>query len=75
MPADGEYVQPVYSFGFDLPSSYAIVPAITQEYLKSQEEMIKEIEEKANQPWKISCYVARPELFVGRPKKEIIDKG
>jgi len=46
MPADGEYVQPVYSFGFDLPSSYAIVPAITQEYLKSQEEMIKEIEEK-----------------------------
>lgn len=45
-PAEGEYIQPVYNFGFTRPGAVASVPAVKQEYLKSQEEMIKEIEEK-----------------------------
>ncbi|MHC4461684.1 MAG: hypothetical protein ACYS30_09640 [Planctomycetota bacterium] len=44
--SNDEYIQPVYSFGFGLPDSYAIVPAIKPEYLKSQEEMWKEYEEE-----------------------------
>ena len=42
-----EYIQPVYSFGFDDKESYALVPAIKPEYLKSEEEMWKEEKEKA----------------------------
>jgi hypothetical protein len=38
----GDYIQPVYSFRFERPGAYAAVPALKQEYLKSQEEMIRE---------------------------------
>jgi hypothetical protein len=46
-----EYVQPVYYFRYATPlspsgESYAIVPAIKAEYLKSYEEIRKETEEK-----------------------------
>lgn len=46
MPPEGDYIQPVYRFGFDRPRDYALVPAIKQEYLKSTEEMLKEIKEE-----------------------------
>jgi hypothetical protein len=42
-----EYIQPVYSFGFGDKDSYALVPAVKPQYLKSEEEMLKEEEEKA----------------------------
>ena len=42
-----EYIQPVYSFGFGDKDSYALVPAIKPQYLKSEEEMLKEEDEKA----------------------------
>jgi hypothetical protein len=45
-PSNGEYIQPVYSFGFDHKGSYSLVPAIKPEYLKSHEEMRKELDEK-----------------------------
>ncbi|MHC4309109.1 MAG: hypothetical protein ACYSSN_04115, partial [Planctomycetota bacterium] len=41
-----DYIQPVYSFGFETPKSYSLVPAIKPEYLKSEEEMRKEEEER-----------------------------
>ncbi|MHC4656912.1 MAG: hypothetical protein ACYS91_18115 [Planctomycetota bacterium] len=41
-PYNDEYIQPVYSFGFENPKSYSLVPAIKPEYLKSEEEMRKE---------------------------------
>ncbi|HIJ53200.1 MAG TPA: hypothetical protein HPP66_08610 [Planctomycetes bacterium] len=40
-PHNDEYIQPVYSFGFENPKSYSLVPAIEPEYLKSHEEMRK----------------------------------
>jgi len=46
-PANSDYIQPVYSFGFGDRDSYALVPAIKPEYLKSKEETMKEIDEKA----------------------------
>jgi len=42
-----DYIQPVYSFGFGDKDSYALVPAIKPEYLKSEEQMLKEEKEKA----------------------------
>ena len=45
-PANGEYIQPVYSFGFGNKQSYCLVPAIKPEYLKSHDEMWKEDEER-----------------------------
>jgi len=36
-PPEGDYIQPVYSFGFDIPEAYSLVPAIKPEYLKSKE--------------------------------------
>ncbi len=46
-----EYVQPVYYFRYETPlspsgESYAVVPAIRAEYLKSYKEMRKETEQK-----------------------------
>ncbi len=41
-----EYIQPVYSFGFGDRKSYALVPAIKKECLKSEEQMRKEEKEK-----------------------------
>ena len=51
-PAEGDYIQPMYNFGFDSPGAVASVPAIKPEYLKSHEEMRKEIDEKENSPGK-----------------------
>lgn len=48
-PTEGEYIQPMYNFGFGDQESVASVPAIKPEYLKSKEEMRKEIEEKRSQ--------------------------
>ncbi|MHC4110108.1 MAG: hypothetical protein ACYSUY_03480 [Planctomycetota bacterium] len=45
-PAEGYYIQPVYNFGFGDQESVASVPAIKPEYLKSKEEMRKELEEE-----------------------------
>jgi hypothetical protein len=45
-PPVGDYIQPVYNFGFGDQESVASVPAIKPEYLKSKEEMRKEIEEE-----------------------------
>jgi len=50
-----EYVQPVYYFRYATPyspwgESYAVVPAIKDEYLKSYEELRKETEEKPTTP-------------------------
>jgi len=42
-----EYIQPVYSFGFGDRKSYSLVPAIKTEYLKSKEQMRKELEEES----------------------------
>ena len=52
-----EYVQPVYYFRYTSPlalfgDSYAVVPAIKAEYLKSREEYWKETEEKRSTPGK-----------------------
>ena len=46
-PAEGEYIQPMYNFAFTRPGAVASAPAIRPEYLKSKEEMMKEIEKKA----------------------------
>lgn len=46
--SNDEYIQPVYSFGFGDKESYSLVPAIRPEYLKSPEEMRKELEEKSS---------------------------
>jgi hypothetical protein len=52
-----KYVQPVYYFRYTTPlsllgDSYAIVPAIKAEHLKSYEELRKETEEKPATPGK-----------------------
>ena len=46
-PPEGDYIQPVYSFGFDIPEAYSLVPAIKPEYLKSEEQMRKDLEEES----------------------------
>lgn len=50
------YVQPVYYFKYTSPNreSYSVVPAIKEEYLKSREETIREIEEKLTEAKKSS---------------------
>jgi hypothetical protein len=51
-PAMGDYIQPMYNFAFTRPGAVASVPAIRSEYLKSKEEMRKELEEKTTSPGK-----------------------